>query len=113
MALALTTLGMGKKRIVSNAPAVLAVQLVRWGLHGKLCHYVHADAEVDAFGQRYTLRGIVVHSGVSPHGGHYYAFAKYERDGTEMWWLHNDRTRRLARPSEVEAFSAGYSGEHV
>ena len=109
----LHNMGIVKKRIVSLAPAVLAVQLVRWNQHGKLLHHVHADAEVNAFGQRYTLRSVVCHCGASPHGGHYYAFAKYDHNGTDKWWLHNDAVRRLARPSEVKSYRAGWANGQV
>lgn len=56
----------------------------------------------------YRLYGVVVHSGASAHGGHYYAYVKSgeedaEQDSELGWWLMNDENVSRSSLSQMRA----------
>ena len=98
--------GIGQRHRFGKAPKVLGVQVVRWNATGKLGHHVHASETLQVDSQQYSLRSVVCHAGQATWSGHYYAFARYEVHGEDVWWLHNDALRRCAHPSEATSLSA-------
>ena len=105
--------GIMKKHTFAQAPKVLAVQLVRWSAAGKLTHFVNANDTLQVDGHMYSLRSVIIHAGRAAASGHYYTFAKYDVDGAEKWWLHNDGERRYARPGEITGFSVSSNTGHI
>ena len=95
-----------KRNQIEIAPAVLVVQLCRWGAWRQgqaeaLNHQVHADRDIELQGHRYTLRAAVCHAGASANTGHYIAFVCY----TSGWYLCDDARVRLASASEQETLT--------
>ena len=67
--------------------------------------FLSEDSEQDKKDQKFVLTGVLVHSGYSPMGGHYYAFLN--PDGTK-WYKFNDSS--VTKSSEKEAVDNNFGG---
>jgi ubiquitin C-terminal hydrolase len=122
-----------KKMYVATFPRILVIQLKRWngtGMHAKLTDHIGIpigpltvqelfaktpDMRVDYSGQelytqdelntKYTLVGVIMHSG-GEGGGHYYAYCRhpYYDSGNDMyksWYCLNDTSSTTRTEEEV------------
>ena len=105
-----------KVRAVEVAPRVLLVEVQQWDNSQQRVHHNMAVNEIlHVAGHDFSLRGLVLHRGGSPRGGHYVAVARHGRD-SEPYYLYNDRLRvsqardtiasvmRVRNGSQIEPF---------
>lgn len=102
-----------KQFTIDKAPHILTVQFKRFsssgGLGGKIDKKVQFDRTLDLKpfvngGEdedlKYSLYGVLVHSGWSTHSGHYYCFV---RTGVDMWHVLDDsRVSQVSEKSVLE-----------
>jgi len=89
---------------ILKPPPVLAVHLKRFefsqsGNRIKKLNHVTFDQELDItpfvvdakYAVKYQLFGVLVHTGTSPHDGHYYSYVRAPGNESKRWFLMNDR----------------------
>ena len=80
-----------KKHAMHQHPQILCIQLMRWiGLENVYTGTVHINQRIDVDGQRYALKSVVFHAGLSVHGGHYWSVVQHSIEGNFSWWCYND-----------------------
>ncbi|XP_058754244.1 ubiquitin carboxyl-terminal hydrolase 23 isoform X1 [Vicia villosa] len=99
-----------KQLTINKAPNVLAIHLKRFYPHDpnlKIKKNVRFGTALDLEpyvsgshdgGVRYSLYGVLVHSGYSTHSGHYYC---YVRTSNNMWYTLDDNSVKHASEREV------------
>ena len=88
-------------KAIASGPKVLVVQLEQWrteripdGLeYVRAEHALGVNDSVNVGGYRYSLRGVMLHLGSSPRGGHWVALARHG-EGPGVYYLYNDIIRR-------------------
>lgn len=132
-----------KKMYVATFPRILVIQLKRWngeGMHAKLTDHIGIpigpltvqelfaetpEMRVDYSGQelytqdelntKYTLVGVIMHSG-GENGGHYYAYCRhpYYDSGNDMyksWYCLNDTSSTTRTEEEVTGALQAHADE--
>ncbi|KAL1662354.1 hypothetical protein GGF50DRAFT_59157, partial [Schizophyllum commune] len=87
-----------KRFTINKAPLVLTIHLKRFSPFGsKLTNLLHYDEHITlkpymsegSFGPRYSLYGVICHSGSGPNSGHYFSFVKSKQG---RWYEMNDES---------------------
>ncbi|CAD8164606.1 unnamed protein product [Paramecium octaurelia] len=88
-----------KKTRITKLPQYLILHLKRFKFfpkQNKIIQHIKFSLESSFCGIKYSLAGIIVHSG-SLEQGHYYSFCKRQN----KWWLFNDQKIKLVNNNDV------------
>ena len=72
-----------------------------------LSPFLAEDSDQDKNDQKFLLKGVLVHSGLSPGGGHYYAFIN-TTGGSTGWYKFNDSY--VTKATEEESITKNFGG---
>ncbi|KAF6036792.1 USP38 [Bugula neritina] len=93
-----------------SLPSCLVLTLCRFSYNVKLNKHIKIRAPVqypsnlEILNKKYMLNAVIVHSGTSLNGGHYYTYARSLSSPSGQWYLFNDsRVTPCASPAELSS----------